>query len=215
MSGLSTTHPQPGIGRLLRMIPVGYMAKKMPQSDAWLKAMMKAPVTLEVYSVGSCVNDDFADFVDYWKHNGWWFFDSPASIQAVAQEHSISLDQTLLFFYEVYELEFHDGKWRTFAPWDDSWKDSGGILPPANKRLDGYDVVTFWPENSPQPGHSPLSCNGLANTMEVNSHCLFDTFEEAKAAVSGGRFAGGEPGALRIFAVFSADWPSPPSVAGG
>ncbi len=188
------------------MISVGYMAKRMPQSDEWLKVMMKSSVTLDVYSVSSCVNDDFADYVDYWKHNGWWFFDSPAAIQAVSQEHSISLDHTLLFFYEVYEFEFHDGKWRTFSPSWDSWKDSGAIVMPANKRLDGYDVVTFWAGNSPE--HSPLSCNGLANTLETNSHCLFDTFEQAESAVSAGKFTGGEPGALRIFAVFSVDWQS-------
>ena len=106
--------PCTGIDRLLRMIPVGYMAKRMPQSDDWLEHM-KGPLSSAVYSVGSSVNDDFADYVNYWKHNGWWFFDSPAAIQEVAREHSINLDDTLLFFYEVYEFEFHDGDWRSFS----------------------------------------------------------------------------------------------------
>ncbi len=188
------------------MIPVGYMAKRVPQRAEWLKA----PVVLDVYSVSNCMNDDFTDFVDYWKHNGWWFFDTPEAIQMVSQEHSIHLHDTLLFYYEVYEVEFHDGKWRSFSPWDDTWKDSGGIVTPANKRLDGYDVVTFWAENSPAPGHSPLSCNGLADSLKTNSHCLFDTFEQAQTAVNDGQFIGCEPGALRIFAVYSVDWPSPP-----
>ncbi len=189
------------------------MAKRMPQSDAWLKHM-KAPLSLDVYSVGSCVNDDFADYVSYWKHNGSWFFDSPAVIQEVSREHSISLDHTLLFFYEVYEFEFQDGKWRSFSPGDDKWKASGAVVMPANRLLEGYDVVTFWPENSPAPEHSPLSCNSLANELKTNSHCLFETFEQAQSAVNDGRFAGAEPGALRIFAVFSVDWPSPSLVAG-
>ena len=202
---IQTIRPRPGIDRLLRMIPVGYMAKRMPQSDAWLKHM-KASLSLDVYSVGTCVNDDFADYVNYWKHNGWWFFDSPSAIEEISREHAISLDDTLLFFYEAYEFEFHDGKWRTFSP--DKDLPSGNVVPPTNKKLEGYDVVTVWPENSPAIEHSPLSCNGLANTLETNSHCLFATLERAEAAVSAGRFAGGEPGALRIFAVFSVDWPS-------
>jgi hypothetical protein len=194
------------------MIPVGYMAKRMPQSGAWLKAM-KVPLTLEVYSVGNCVNDDFADYVNYWKHNGWWFFDSPAAIQAISLEHSISLDGTLLFFYEVYEFEFHDGRWRTFLP--DRWVASGDIVMPTERQLEGYDVVTFWPENSPAPEHSPLSCNAIANRVKTNSHCLIETFEQAQSAVNAGQFTGCEPGALRIIAVFSVVWPSLSPVAGG
>lgn len=186
------------------MIPVGYMAKRMPQSDDWLKHM-KGPLSSAVYSVGSSVNDDFADYVNYWKHNGWWFFDSPAAIQEVAREHSINLDDTLLFFYEVYEFEFHDGDWRSFSTWDVKWKASGGIVMPTKRLLEGYDVVTFWAENSPAPEHSPLSCNALANELKTNYHCLFQTFEEAQSAVNDGKFAGAEPGALRIFAVFSVD----------
>lgn len=194
------------------MIPVGYMAKRMPQSDSWLKAM-KMPLTLDVYSVGSCVNDEFAEYENYWKHNGWWFFDSPAAIQALSEEHSINLDGTLLFFYEVYECEFNDGKWRTFLP--DRSLASDHIVIPTERQLEGYDVVTFWPESSPAPEHSPLSCNALANTLKTNSHCLFETFEQAQSAVNDGNFAGCEPGALRIFAVFSVVWPSPSPVAGG
>ena len=133
------------------MIPVGYMAKRLAQRAEWLKS----PAVLDVYSVGDCVNDAFADYVDYWKYNGWWFFDSPEAIRAVSQEHAIDLDDTLLFYYEVYEFEFHDGEWRLFSPWKDSWN-SSNIIVSSDKRLDGYDVVTFWPENSPAPGHSPL-----------------------------------------------------------
>lgn len=195
------------------MIPVGYMAKRMPQSDDWLKHM-KAPLSVDVYSVGNCVNDDFADYVNYWKHNGWWFFDSPAVIQEISREHSFSLDHTLLFYYEVYEFEFQDDKWRSFSPWDDRWRGSNGVVIPANRLLEGYDVVTFWPENSPAPEHSPLSCNGLANELKTNSHCLFETFEQAQEAVNSGKFAEAEPGALRIFAVFSIDWPPTSSVEG-
>ena len=185
------------------MIPVGYMAKRITERAEWLKA----PQVLDIYSVSSCVNDDFADYVNYWKHNGWWFFDSPEVLQVLSREHSVELQDTHLFYYEVYESEFDEGKWRSFSPWEDSWKDSRGVVEPKHKRLEGYDVVTFWVENSHAPEHSPLSCNSLASTIPTNSHCLFDTFEEAQTALNAGQFTGCEPGALRIFAVYSVDWP--------
>jgi hypothetical protein len=166
-----------------------------------------APQVLDIYSVSDCVNDNFADYVDYWKHNGWWFFDSPDVIQSLSRKHSIDLGDTHLFYYEVYELEFNEGHWRSFSQWEDSWKETQGIIFPIHKELDGYDVVTFWVENSPNPEHSPLSCNGVARELHANAHCLFETFDEALNAVNTGRFDGCERGALRIFAVYSVDWP--------
>ena len=39
-----------------------------------------------VYSVGNCISEPFADYVNDWKHNGYWFFDSPGIIQQLARE---------------------------------------------------------------------------------------------------------------------------------
>jgi hypothetical protein len=49
--------------------------------------------------------------------------------------------------------------------------------------------------------HSPLSCNGIAATLSVNTHCLFETLEEAKEAIEGGNFNRCEPGVYKIYAV--------------
>jgi hypothetical protein len=94
---------------------------------------------------------------------------------------------------------------------DANGKDTDGVLAPPSKRLDGYDVVTYLYSHGPEC--SPLSCNSLAEVMRTNSHCLFDRFEEAQIAVNSGLFNECEPGGLRIFAVFSVDWPSPSTVA--
>jgi len=190
------------------MIPIGYMAKKIPQRPEWLKA----PSVVDVYSVSSCVNEDFADYGDYWKHNKGWFFDSPEAIQRLSCDHSIQLQGVHLFYYEAFELEFDEEEWRPFSPSDANWESADGILKPSCKRLDGYDVVTFL--YSPGPECSPLSCNSLAESVRTNSHCLFDTFEEAQTAVNSGQFKDCEPGALRVLAVFSVDWPSPSLVVG-
>ncbi len=54
------------------------------------------------------------------------------------------------------------------------------VVPPSESlktQLIGYDVVVF----DDFLAHSPLSCNGAAERLPVNAHCLFDTFEAASA----------------------------------
>ena len=53
------------------MTPVGYMAKHIASRPDWLKANEVE----DIYSVSNCVSDDFADYINFWKHNGYWFFD--------------------------------------------------------------------------------------------------------------------------------------------
>jgi hypothetical protein len=72
------------------------------------------------------------------------------------------------------------------------------------KRLDGYDAVSFYAKAAPEC--SPLSCNSRVEELAVNSHCLFDSFEEAKLQLDRGAFNDSEPGPYRIFAVFSVNW---------
>ena len=185
------------------MIPMGYMAKRVEGSPGWRKPSQVS----DVYSVSACVNDDFADYVGYWKHNCWWFFDSPEVIQDLAQENSIDLQGTKLFYYEAHELEFNDGVWRSYSP-GPVWPVGSQVADPMEKQLEGFDVVVVWVENSPAPEHSPLSCQHLAETLPTNAHCLFESFDSAYTALTCGEFQGCEPGALRIFAVHSVDWPS-------
>ena len=183
---------------MAKMIPVGYLAKRVVPKPACFKATQIE----DIYSVSSCVNDDFADYTRYWKHNNYWLFDSARTIRELAAEHALPLDGTSLFYYEAYELEFDSRSWRSFAA------EPGlptCIVEPAQKKLEGFDVVTFWARNAPEC--SPLSCNHLADEIPTNSHCLFATFDDAQAALNAGLFENCEPGPYRIFAVYSVDWP--------
>jgi hypothetical protein len=180
------------------LIPAGYMAKRVAPRPEFLKVVRVE----DVYSVSSCVNDNFADYVDYWKHNGYWLFDRPEIILSIAQENGIDLAGTMLFYYEVYGLEFDGKRWNPYSPSEGMELD---VAPPKQKRLEGYDVVTFFAGNSPEC--SPLSCNGIAEDIPTNNHCLLDSFEEAKDHLEGCVFLKGEPGPYRIFAVYSLDWP--------
>lgn len=182
---------------------MGYMAKKIAPRPDWLKA----PSVIDVYSVSGCVNDDFGDYDDDWKRNRWGFFDSPDDIRKLSREHSIGLQGMQLFYYEAYELQFDEGKWQPFSSSEENCKGAHSLLAPSSKRIEGYDVVTFLYSQGPEC--SPLSCNSMAESVQTNSHCLFNSLEEARATVNSGQFDDCEPGAVRIFAVFSVDWPSP------
>lgn len=182
------------------MIPVGYLAKRVNVHRDWLQAACVA----DVYSVSGCVSEAFADYINYWKHNGYWFFDSPQIIQNVALENGIDLTGTKLFFYEAHEFEFDDsvGQWKIIAP-EPSFKTQ--VVLPDDSTLEGYDVVTFSCGTTAEC--SPLSCNMLAAELETNQHCLLASFERAKRLIEEGTFENTEPGPFRILAVYSTKWP--------
>jgi len=178
------------------MIPIGYMYKTVAARPDWLKA----PGVVDIRSVSGCVSTDFADYINYWKHNGYWLFDEPRIIEELAKTAKIDLSGMTLFYYEAHEHEFDEtaGEWRAFAAEPDIKTD---VQAPANKYLQGFDVVEFIAHTN--PGCSPLSCNSLAEELPVNRHCLFDSFEAAKDALDRGQFLNCEPGPYRIFAVYT------------
>lgn len=182
------------------MTPAGYMAKQVATRPNWLKADR----IVDIYSVSNCVSDDFAEYINSWKHNGYWLFDSPETIRELARVNSFDLANTKLFYYEVHGLEYDEDEnlWKPFAP-EASFKTH--VLQPETKTLDGYDVVTFSANTGPEC--SPLSCNSLAAEIETNEHCLLPTFERAKELLVEGKFENAEPGPCRIFAVYSVQWP--------
>ena len=178
------------------MVPAGYMAKRVVNRPDWLPSTCVS----SIYSLSNCISEDFTDYIDCLKHNGYWLFDSPADIIDVAREKKVDLSETMLFFYEVHELEFDQGKWSRFEP-EPSFVTN--VKVPENKVLEGYDVVTFFVRSSPEC--SPLSCNGLADEVETNSHCLLESLEQAQGHLENGTFnnSNSEPGPYRIFAVYS------------
>ncbi len=180
------------------MTPAGYMAKRIESRPDWLKEGR----IVDIYSVASCISHDFADYLEHWKHNGHWLFNSPEIIREIAQSESISLTGTKLFYYEMHGMEFDEGKWREYSA-DPSF--TTNVLAPEVRHLEGFDVVTFWAKNLPE--HSPLSCNSLAETIPTNAHCLFETFGAAELSLNAGALDKSEPGPYRIFAVYSVNWP--------
>lgn len=178
------------------MIPAGYMAKRVVSKPDWLKANGVE----DIYSVSGCLSKDFVDYIKFWKHNGYWFFDSPEVIEQVAREQSIDLAGTTMFYYEVYEQEFDETK-RHWFPYEKEPSFTTNIRRPRKKTLAGFDIVTSVARNSPEC--SPLSCNSLANEIQTNAHCLLPDFDTTKRLVETGRFNNSEAGPYRIYAVYT------------
>jgi hypothetical protein len=178
------------------MTPAGYMAKHVAADPDWIKA----DGVKDIYSISTCISDNFADYINYWRHNGYWLFDSPEIIRDIAREHSIDISNTKMFYYEVHELEYNEDEkiWMPFFP---ELSFETNVRHPETKILEGYDVVAF--SFGSTPGCSPLSCNALANEIETNEHCLLPSFEKTKQLLGEGKFEKSEPGPYRIFAVYS------------
>jgi hypothetical protein len=86
------------------MMPAGYMFKRVIRRPDWLKA---ANVD-DIYSLSGCISENFTDYINYWKHNGYWMFNSPAVMQEIARQNDLDLTGTTLFYYEVFEEELVD-----------------------------------------------------------------------------------------------------------
>jgi len=174
------------------------MLKRVATAPDW----MKAPQVEQVFSVSHCVSDDFADYVPQWRHNGWWLFDSPAALQALAATMHVPVAGLTMFYYEAFEQEYDPDEktWTGIAPEPDM---QTCVLPPAAKQLRGFDVVSFTVRTTPEC--SPLSCNSLAAEIATNSLCLLDSVERARELLESGAFDNSEPGPFRILAVYTLD----------
>jgi hypothetical protein len=177
------------------LIPAGYLYKTVRARPEWLDA---SSGVIEVLSVSGCHSTMFADYVEHWKHNGYWLFDAPTHMHDIARQAEIDLSELTLFYYELYGDEFDD----TTKTWS-AIKPDGPVRVTLTgaKVLHGFDVVSFSQRNAPEC--SPLSCNNLSDVIPVNPQCLFPTLDEAEDAINKGLFEGGEPGPYRIIAVYT------------
>lgn len=185
------------------MRPLGYLYKRVAKRPGWLKA----EAVEDIYSLSNCISKNFwEEFDGDWEYNGFGLANSPEVMKASASEYGISLEELKLFYYEAYEEEYdtEQGAWTPYGPDPSLVTD---IVPPKHKTLEGFDITTcFLP--SPFPECSPLSCNGYAETIATNAHCLLRTFEDALQTIQSGPYDAqyfGEPGPYRILAVYSVD----------
>lgn len=185
------------------MVPAGYLLKRVTAPPGWLRT---APIT-DVCSVADCVNDNVVDLQTAWLHNGFGVANDVPSLLQAALDAGASTVDSKLFYYEAYEQQIEtDGwsidpsGWRPLTAAPSAGVETAVVPPEASwlTALIGYDVVVF----GDYLEHSPLSCNSIAGEAKVNAHCLFETLEEAQAAITNGVFGGGcEDGVYQIFSV--------------
>jgi len=180
----------------LSMIPAGYMAKRVALRPEWLNA----PGVKDIYSLSRCTSENFGHYIPFWRHNGFWLFDEPAIIKEIAVENHLELRDCTVFYYEAHHQQY-DLKVKQWVDYDPQRDFPVRVKPPADARLEGYDVVTFSCQTSAEC--SPLSCNYCAASIATNEHCLLNSFEEAVHLLESGRFDDTEPGPFRIFSVYS------------
>lgn len=188
------------------MRPLGYLYKRVAKRPDWLKAGNVE----DVYSLSNCVSKNFWEEIDsqesggVWEYNGFGLFDSPEVMQALVAQHSVPLEGLKLFYYEAHEEEY-DEKQEAWVPYAPEPSLVTNVAPPPHKTLEGFDITTCFAP-SPFPECSPLSCNGYAETIATNAHCLLCSFEEAFHIIQSGPHDAqffGEPGPYRIIAVYS------------
>lgn len=153
----------------------------------------------DIYSISGCISKDFCDFFDYWKHNGYGVFNSLAILAEVADQAGVDLSEMTTFYYEIYPYEWCEksSKWQQFYP-EECVKTE--VVPPLNPKLCGYDV--FESSTGFGPECSPLSCNYLAQSISVNSHCLLPSLDVTIKHLEAGAFINCEIGPYRIVAVY-------------
>lgn len=177
----------------ITMIQAGYMYKKIvarPESLA-------CENVTKIYSVSHCTSEDFTNYIPYWKHNKYWFFNDPKDMDIIIDEQKIK-DEFELLFYELYEKEFDEE--------EQSWQEIIGeesfgydVKSPLHKDLLGFDIVSYSIGTSHEC--SPLSCNSLCTEVKVNENCLLDDLAYAIEVTESLNEKKAEPGPYRIIAV--------------
>ena len=178
------------------MIPAGYMAKRVAPRPDWLEATG----VHDIYSVSGCISKVFADYINDWRHNGFWLFDSVSIIEDLARKHDIDMSEMTMFYYEAYETQYDAelAQWRHYKADRDF---PVRVESPEKSNLQGFDVVTFSMQTTAEC--SPLSCNGLAAEIATNQHCLLDSLENTIRLIEEGKFNNSEPGPFRVFSVYT------------
>lgn len=113
-----------------QMIPVGYMHKRVePRPDG-----LDAPNVRDIFSVRNCISGDICDDTNFWRHNGYWLFDSPNDMEDLAAEVPIPLEGLVLFFFRLHPSQWvrEIDDWDAFSP-EESFETR--VVQPARSKL--------------------------------------------------------------------------------
>jgi|GEM_PF-1541498 len=184
------------------MYPIGFQVKKIAQRPQWLR---NADVR-DIYSVSDCVSQKIES--DHLNRFGMHV--SVEAARLLAKISSADNQHTQIFYYETFEYQSAPkgtstelGAKRSWHPSfaDDCLIDSRSIVVPEDRRLEGYDVVSY--KNEHDHDCSLLCCNHIAEEVEVNEHCLLSSFAEARQLLERNPLFHCSSDPARIVAVYS------------
>jgi hypothetical protein len=181
------------------LVPIGYFPKRVVSGHEALKVV----TVHEICSVSDCISEAPDNWINQWRHNEMWLFDTEALARQVvadaihvevlkdprldppwrAELTRVPADQFTLFYYRLLPFTFVEGRQEDFAI-----PELKVAAPDASFERLGFDAVSRTMGNAFEC--SPLSCNGLARDFPVNAHCLLD--DVALAIEAAKRFGQGE-----------------------
>lgn len=176
-------------------ILIGYFAKRTVRRPDWLQA---AGVD-EVCSVSTCISEAPEGWIDRWRHNEFWLYDTPELADGVIPDGERAVFDR--YAYGLWPQVFDFEVVRAF----EIPRLSVRPLSEAYERL-GWDVVTRSSGTSFEC--SPLSCNYRALHTPVNRYCLLEDVATACAFAHNCRGIGCEPGPYYVVEV----WRRRPSI---
>lgn len=167
--------------------PIGFLPKNTAIPTGWSSLRQ----VTEICSVSCHVNSTPDGCFERWVHNRLGFFSTLADARAAIATHPESF---VVFAYRLLMVRFAAGRQEALLP-DDSLAESI----PCSFVSRGFDVVSRSVTSFFEC--SPLSCNGMADEVPVNSGCLVETVEEAIALAERFSLEQPEPGPYYVVEV--------------
>lgn len=142
---------------------IGYFPKKTMKQNG----LSKNPAVKEICSVSTCISEGPNDWINKWKHNDWWYYDTESIAMEVIEDSKNLYD---IYAYKVLPIVFDGGIEKPIDVKTTAKENLGEY------ELLGYDVISRFTGN--EFGCSPLSCNYGCDTYEVNRFCLIDRLDD-------------------------------------
>lgn len=150
---------------------IGFLAKRVAARPEGLGA----PAVERICSVSECQSSAPLDRIETMTFNGAGLYDTEAEALAVVPEAERADHE--LHGYRAHPFLFDAGVEEVFDP-REIWPE-----PAQEPDLSGYERLGFDVVGWGETGFfecSPLSCQGLAERIPVNRHCLVDDLEAAR-----------------------------------
>lgn len=142
---------------------IGYFPKQTTPRPEWFKAPVE-----EICSVSNCIASAPKDWIDLWRHNDFWAFDTPELAWSVVPIESRA--EFRIYAYRLFPCRFEGGKQIPIEI------QTLNVEPLSDLYIRlGFDAVSRSLNTTYEC--SPLSCNNMADHRRVNAHCLVDTLE--------------------------------------